>query len=180
MIDSFLEVYLKKSVVMIYLSAVLIFALSLPVGGAEYYQYTDKDGNLCFTDNKAEIPEDQLDQMKSYKSVKSVKKVDSLRNKQKAEEVVGGRTIPNGNTWDGTLRSKAVELEKEQKRLDITYRDLIKKKIELQEKTLNNMPENKKNAYKKKIIELNRQIQNYRKERQEFENKIGLFKNALN
>lgn len=171
---------MKRSVAVVFLAAVLAFAFFLPVWGAEYYQYTDKDGNLCFTDNKAEIPEDQLDQITSYKSVKTVKKADSLRNKQKDEGVAAGRIMPNSSTWDGNLKSRAVELEKEQKRLDRKYKDLIRKKIELQEKSLTNMPEDQKKAYKNKIIELNRQIRDYRKERKEFENKTGLFKNAIN
>lgn len=152
-----------------------LFLCAVPFSvSAEYYQYTDENGNLCFTDNKAEIPEKQLKKIKAYPSVKSDKPENySEAGRREQTQRMGAY---NGNTWDNRFKTAKQELEKEHKRLSREYERLEKKRKQLRNLTSKkgNNEESQK-AYKDKANILKDKFKQYRRDLAEYKAKIEEF-----
>jgi hypothetical protein len=52
-------------------AVVLLFIQANSVFAGEFYEYTDKDGNLIFTDDFDKVPKEKQAEIKTYQSVKS-------------------------------------------------------------------------------------------------------------
>jgi len=162
----------------IYILCIILLCIGLYTkGNAEYYQYTDKDGNLCFTDNKAEIPKNRLDQAKSFPSLKSGNSVDTSSNKEFAASK--SDLQPDDTTWNGKMKSAGLELERMHKELSENYNDLEKRKKKLESRSKEDMTEYEKKAFENSLINLNRKIKAYHKKRKHFNAEIEAFNKKL-
>jgi hypothetical protein len=81
-----------KPIRIIYACSILliVFAFISMPALAEYYQYTDKNGNISFTDNISDVPPDQRTNAKSFKSVQKTQysNVDNQSNNLKEDKIV--------------------------------------------------------------------------------------------
>jgi hypothetical protein len=159
-----------------FFSLMLCIAMVIPVS-AEYYQYRDKDGNLHFTDNKAEIPEEALDRAKSFDSADKDKSVSPSEREHKKDSEQA--TMPDPNTWDGKIRIEADELDREKEKLDQTFRRLQEEKAALQKQNPNQMTTEERSAYKDRLHDLNERITRYHQKQKQFEEKVDKFNDQL-
>lgn len=151
-------------------SLMLFMVLLLAAGApAEYYQYTDEDGNLHFTDDMTNVPEDKMPEATSFESTNK-RPARSSRDGDNA----GAYTKPKASpyTWDGRLRIKVKDLDKEKAELDRTFSELQKQKAELRQKDPEKMSPAERRDYNARIRELNERIKRYDKQREAFEEKV--------
>lgn len=153
----------------------LLFLCAAPFSlSAEYYQYTDENGNLCFTDNKAEIPEKQRDKVKEHHSVKSDNPENYSETRRREQTQTTGAY--DGNTWDRRFQTAKQELEKEHERLSREYERLEQKRNQLRDmasKKGNNQKGRK--AYKDKANALKDEFKQYRRDLAEYKAKLEKF-----
>ncbi|MDZ7833278.1 MAG: DUF4124 domain-containing protein [Desulfobacterales bacterium] len=158
----------------IVLYAVLVCILFPGVTLSEYYQYTDKDGNLHFTDDKAQVPESQRGEIDKFESIEK-KPTPSSINARKRSSGSGDRaTAPDPNTWDGGLQMRAEQLDAEKEALDKKFEALQKEKAELLgRQSTENMDADSRGAHKARIQELNERIKQYERSCEEFQEKVN-------
>jgi hypothetical protein len=126
---------------------------------AEFYKYRDANGVLRFTDNLAEVPENQRQNIQEYQEAVTpeatggpVEKVQTLDLNARADQLNAERDL---------LAKEYAELEKERENLDKTTRD----------------PQNDADfeAYKTQVDSYNNRIKAYEEKRKLFQTKVDAF-----
>lgn len=140
---------------------------------AEFYQYTDKNGNLRFTDNIGDIPAAQRPGVKRYKELKP----DVLPDKNLTPDVTGAHDKQAGQSAKGTVSidRKAAALSKEKADLDQQFAALRAEKEALSKRPGKDAAPDAVKAYTKKVEELNKRIKVYEQKRAAFGKKVGAF-----
>ncbi len=78
-----MDIYKNKIALMLLLMLVLVFAVSSS-GFADYYKYTDENGEVSYTDDLSKVPVDQRENIKTYESSDTVKgKTTTTQSKDK-------------------------------------------------------------------------------------------------
>jgi hypothetical protein len=108
---------------------VMVLWLVSPPAYGEYYQYTDTNGVLRFTDDLASVPPEQRPDVKTLQSVKSdpvqpaaAAPVTGNQSPGTAPSIDG--TTPQTGAWNAKIASQANELDRLQVELNKAYRDL--------------------------------------------------------
>lgn len=165
--------------------ALLISLMSAPVC-AEFYRYKDKDGVLRYTDNLAEVPEDQ--QPATYKEMadflppegqqkeSSSESASGQEKKSTVEEKTEAAPETAGEESDPpALREEEKQFAEKRAELEKEYAGLVtERKTLAKEKDTTNSTESRK-AYNGKVIKLNEKIEAYEKKRDEFQKEIEAF-----
>jgi len=158
------------------LYAVLVCILFPGVTLSEYYQYTDKDGNLRFTDDKGQIPESQRGEIDKFESIEEKPTTSSINARKRSSGSGDRQTAPDPNTWDGSLQMRAEQLDNEKEALDKRFEALQKEKAELLgRQSAENMDSDSRDALKVRIQELNERIKQYERSCEEFQEKVSQF-----
>lgn len=147
----------------------------------EYYQYTDPNGVLRFTDDLASVPPDQRPDIKTHQSVKS----DSVQ--PKTGEAATGKTSPHkgssekgaspsATSWKGRNAQKKLELDQMQADLKKTFKALQAERSALES---NAPPEGasfkQKVTYTNKVEALNAKIARYEEQLDVFNEKVNAY-----
>lgn len=151
----------------------LIISCVLPVSvSADYYQYTDKNGNVSFTDNLSDVPESQREKIKPFSTLDNKEK--SKADLPADKEIEKNDKVYNNDT-DGVsdeLDRVAGKLEKKKQELNQKQQRLNERQYQLKQKALENMTEGERETHRKKIKALNQEIDQYRKQRNLFKEKV--------
>jgi hypothetical protein len=166
---------------------------------AEYYQYRDQNGVLRFTDNLADVPEDQRQQIKSYTESETfvMTEEESLENLQDTsvqeetgEDMEGAyQSEENGEDMDDADQSEETEtgrddslaqlkkLNQMKAALDEEFAELMEEKqVLLQYKdSKKNMSIKEAKAYQKKVTLLNQRITDFEERRQAYKKEADAF-----
>lgn len=159
------------------LLAGILVLLTSPVWG-EYYQYTDENGVLRYTDNIAAIPPDQRPKVKIYESVKSspVQEKSDVRATARAGASLTPASadqdiIPDAaGRWTDRLarQAEAAEgLDRIQADLNQTFMSLQNEKMALEAKATTTAS----GDYQKQVDALNAKIARYESQLLEFREK---------
>lgn len=163
----------KMKTLWIFFSVVCLTAI-MPTGvSAKIYQYLDKDGNKVFTENIADIPENQLDKIKTFDSVES----NTTRTQQAISHKTGSKEMvaPDSDTWNGKIQLTAQQIEQKQEALRKINQDLTSEKKSLEETLVMDLSQEEKKEYKNRIISLNEKIQQYQQQVEALKSEIVLF-----
>ncbi|MDO9265208.1 MAG: DUF4124 domain-containing protein [Desulfosalsimonadaceae bacterium] len=168
------------------LAVAAVFLLSTGASG-EYYQYTDKDGTVRFTDDPSMIPEDQGPEVTKFESIKTEPQPDMTGEEsvQTDEEGEGTEAAEEAEKvgeaeeteTDVTKSSMAVNREKEDELNDLRGELRIAfDALEAEKKALGPPPPRNartvvRKEYNNKVMELNRKIDDYDKRKKEFDEK---------
>ncbi len=166
---------------------------------AEYYQYRDQNGVLRFTDNLADVPEDQRQQIKSYteSEVFVMTEEESLEylqdtsvQEETGEDMEGAyQSEENGEDMDDADQSEETEtgrddslaqlkkLNQMKAALDEEFAELMEEKqVLLQYKdSKKNMSIKEAKAYQKKVTLLNQRITDFEERRQTYKKEADAF-----
>jgi hypothetical protein len=162
------------------LLTVVVVLLATPAY-CEYYQYTDSNGVLRFTDNFANVPQDQRPEVKTHQSVESqpVKKTTDSAVKEKASRSTGAletETEPSGGTWQGRNSQKEQELDQMQADLKATFAALQAERSALEAKApAKGATFEEKVAYTEKVEALNAKIAGYEEQLGAFNEKVNAY-----
>ena len=156
----------------------LIALLLIPtLSHAEFYKYRDASGVLRFTDNLAEVPEEQRPKVQSYKEPDDYLTPEQKAAKLKAEEEPSG-IASTGQKTAGIENAQAVRmgLNKKKMALDEEYGELMKTKEALMAGENDAMKtEDGARAHREKITRLNLRIVDFEKRRKAFEKEVDAF-----
>ncbi len=162
------------------LLAGVVVLLAIPVW-CEYYQYTDKNGALRFTDDLAAVPQDQRPDVKTYESVKSrpVQAATGTRVEEKGTVFLSpakNATPSLTGTWKEKISRQADELDLMQAELNQTFVALRNERNALEAKApAAGVPLEVSNAYQKQVDTLNANIERYEKQHAEYKEKVKAF-----
>lgn len=154
----------------------------------EYYQYTDKDGTVRFTDDASMIPEEKQIDVKTFESIQSPEPEEERVEEEPApgEESMEETTDAASNETledaaDETATTKGVD-QKEEDELNAMREELHKTFAELEAEKAAIGPPPPKSAksgvkadYTYRITELNRKIDDYQALSEEFDKKVKAF-----
>jgi len=166
---------------------------------AEYYQYRDQNGVLRFTDNLADVPEDQRQQIMSYTESETfvMTEEESLEylqdtsvQEETGEDMEGAyQSEENGEDMDDADQSEETEtgrddslaqlkkLNQMKAALDEEFAELMEEKqVLLQYKdSKKNMSIKEAKAYQKKVTLLNQRITDFEERRQAYKKEADAF-----
>jgi len=136
-------------------------------GSAEFYRYYDENGILRFTDNMAEVPEDQRPKVKRYEeereSPPAVQRTPEARTGQQQQ-------LRDGST--GAVKkpeiTSADDLTGVRDRLDEDFEELERRRTELRAERDTLTTPGEVRAYQEKVRALNEDIKLFDQRRQEF------------
>ncbi|MBF0257948.1 MAG: DUF4124 domain-containing protein [Desulfamplus sp.] len=156
--------------------ALSFFALFTTFSHSEYYQYTDANGKLRFTDDISNVPKSQREDIKKFKSVKTYSPQQSDTELQtESSNASSSSTKTNANEQSVGKESQAadVEIGDMHKRLNQLYTELEKERLGLEAQ----IPEkgatpNERVEYSAKVEALNARVKEYEKELTIFNEKM--------
>jgi hypothetical protein len=147
---------------------------------AEYYKYRDQNGMLRYTDNLADIPEDQRPKMETRSSTEDYfptqepaetepedKKVQEFNKKMEDQRQATGREMQSG--------SAGVNLQRIKNSLDREYSELMKEKEELLKSRGKVRTEADGKDYSERVTELNKKNADFEARRQAFQKEAEAF-----
>lgn len=126
----------------------LIIFLCGPVS-AEFYKYTDQDGNVRFTDDLSKVPRDQRPNVTSYEESQSTSPIASPAEKPEPDQSASEQKSETDTSIDALykqIKNKQDDLEKE-------YKAILKEKARLE-------TEANKEKSVEETVEFNREIKN--------------------
>ena len=166
---------------------------------AEYYQYRDQNGVLRFTDNLADVPEDQREQIERYTESETFvitedESLESLQDtsvqEETGEDMEGAyQSEENGEDMDDADQSEETEtgrddnlaqlkkLNQMKAALDEEFAELMEEKqVLLQYKdSKKNISMKEAKAYQKKVTLLNQRITDFEERRQAYKKEADAF-----
>lgn len=161
--------------------AVMVLGVgSLPAYG-EFYQYTDSNGVMRFTDDFATVPSDQRPDVTTHESVKSapVQPAQHFQNTGKKSLTTmassGDASLQTG-TWHEKIDSQTKELDRIQTELSKTYQSLQAERQALAAKAPPaSASADARAAYRRQVDQLNKKIADYEAQYAEFRQKEKAF-----
>ena len=151
----------------------------------EYYQYTDPNGVLRFTDDLASVPPDQRPDVKTHQSVESQpsQRTTGGAVKKKASRSTAAAetgTEPTGATWQGRNSQKKQELDQMQADLKATFEALQSERSALEAKAPpKGATVEEKVAYTKKVEALNAKIVSYEETLNAYNEKVNAYNSQI-
>ena len=166
---------------------------------AEYYQYRDQNGVLRFTDNLADVPEDQRQQIESYTESEEFVKTeeesleylqDTSVQEETGEDMEGAdQSEETGEDMEGADQSEEAETGRDDNLAQLKKLNQMKAALDeefavlMEEKQiLLQYKESKKNlsmqearAYQKKVTLLNQRITDFEERRQAYKKEADAF-----
>jgi len=169
---------MKKTCII--LAVLSVVSLSFMPAGAEYYRYTDDNGNVCFTDNLGDVPKDQREVAKQYDSSGAQPDAGSADFDDSSGKTDPGQAQkPYSSKSPGSLQDKGKELAREKEALDRTHRKLVKQRNQLKNKSEKEMTEQERKEYSEKVSRYNEKTTDYQKRLDEFNKKVNKYNQSV-
>jgi len=149
-----------------------IFLLFTAFVSGEYYQYTDENGKLSFTDDISKIPKDQRTVVKKFKSVtQEIKIVDTVL--PPANSPITASSAISEKDEESIRQSKTAELKAIQDKLKEIRMSLENERIAVEAQAPI------KGAAKKEQIEYSLKVEALNTKITEYEKKLNVFNNQV-
>ena len=158
----------------------MIALLVTPTYG-EYYQFTDANGRLRFTDDIASVPQEQRPDVKTYESVKSSPDQPTSRmrangNGSRVSTPSSGGASNSAGTWKEKMSRQADELDRVQEELHKTFVDLQAERSALEAKAPHaGATRKERDAYRDRVDALNAKIERYEEQYAEYKEQEKAF-----
>jgi hypothetical protein len=168
-----------RRIIILFVFAVLMMASQ---GWSEYYQYKDDEGNLRFTDDPVNIPEDQRAEVKTFESVQRepapmMEETNSVPVLNQPEsEVPSSDGTTSSDAWEDRIVQSSEELDQTQEEIQRTAKSLHEEQEALKSQAPgDNASPSEKALYFEKVSVLNAKIDEYNKQREAFDQKVKTF-----
>lgn len=154
------------------LLSILFFS---PAGADYYYQYTDESGNIFFTDDPGNVPEERRSGMVEHRNIPSTSPASSEKPGQRPDSI-NQRAFTAGTTWDQNIKQLGASLDQERKALQSQYEDIVKKQQEIGEPPPSTASQSEMGRYEAEVEALNRKIDEYERRRKQFDAQVSEFR----
>jgi hypothetical protein len=140
---------------------------------AEYYKYIDKDGNVHYTDDLTNVPENQRTDINEYTGFQG-DPYDQQKDEQKSEkeqpvlEREHVKNVPDMNEFSEIKK----RLDQEKETLEEEYRALMEEKKEIAENKNKYRSKSRAKKYNKVILKFNEKIEDYERRKKAFNTKV--------
>lgn len=157
--------------------SLLLFSMS---ASAEYYRYLDKNGNVHYTDDLTNVPENQRTDINEYTGIQD-NAYDQEKDEQKAEqsqpiiEKEEGKNKPDINDFSEIKK----RLDQEKERLDEEYRALMEEKEEITTEKNKNRSKSQAKKYNQVILEFNDRIEDYERRKRLFNEEVEKYNSQV-
>lgn len=155
----------------------LMLLFAWPVNAQQYYyQYTDDNGHVHFTDDLGAVPEDKRSEIKQHRSVPSSTpnaQSDVVRERGSAFQQ---RESAATGSWEMNLRSETDSLERERAALKSRFEDIQSERNALGEPPPPSASRSEKERYEAQVKALNRKIDAYEKRRKAFDERVSQYR----
>jgi len=189
----FISKYFGKDNAMInckLLSCLIIIVLLFPLTiQAEFYKYVDAKGVSRFTDNLADIPENQREEIDHYKEAVSIPKAPASETEIGQAEIPSGKEPENIKKTQTKLSDQQIKQIKLfgnkilelQKLLNNEYQKLVadKKAIELKDQVSGPKKSDVIQQLKKQAEELNKRIEAYNRIKARYRDEIAKYNQKI-
>jgi len=181
---------IKKNLLICLFMVSLLMVATIPALG-EYYQYTDQNGNIRFTDDLYEVPEDQRANMQTHESVQTEKAVqsdsvfppvddDTFSDSPSMTDTADKSEQSSAKTFEQELKLDAETLDQRQSDLSRTFKSLeAEKKAIEDQKPPKGASSRVMGPYVDKVEALNAKIEKYERQREEFDKKVRAFNSRV-
>ena len=164
------------------LAGLVVFWVAPAFG--EYYQYTDPNGVLRFTDDLASVPPDQRPDVKTHQSIESQPAQQTtgsaVKKKASRSTAAAKETEPSGGTWQGRNSQKKQALDQMQADLKATFAALQAERSALEAKApVKGATFEEKVAYTDKVEALNAKIASYEEQLDAFNEKVNAYNSQV-
>ncbi len=156
---------------------VLLLALlfTVPAGGEYYYQYTDDNGNVHFTDDPGTVPEGKRSAMKRHRNAPITVPDKNHSAMREHESAFHQRTISD-SAWEMNLRREVNSLAQERIALERQFKEIISEKEALGPPPPETASQSEIRQYGEQVEALNRRIDEYEGKRKQFDEKVSGFR----
>lgn len=157
--------------------AVFVIMLFPMMAYAGYYQYKGADGTVHYTDNIANVPQDQLPNVKHYKDAEPSPPPDMETQPAAPADVTQNPAskTPSSNATASELKARAEELEQERADLNKTFEQLMADRKNLGPRPGRGAPLGEVQAYDKKADSLRQRMAEYTARRNAYQKKVDAF-----
>lgn len=163
---------------------IVLILTALPgLASAEFYRYVDKEGNVRFTDNLANVPVDQRSKVDEYDhashQLRPEEKTEIRREEGYHEETVKQLQEPplrkeplaeegEENTVDQRLKETGAKLQEE-------YQALMEEREKLEKAATTRLSPSVRKALVKKITDFNTRIKDYENRREVYNKEVEAY-----
>jgi DNA repair exonuclease SbcCD ATPase subunit len=149
----------------------LVFMVFASAASAEFYKYYDKKGNVHFTDDYNQVPEDQRNNVEGYEEYRRESE-ESTTSDQDPERQRVGTNRSGGDNGNG---GKEVDFDSELKILDQRkaelareYENLMQENAQLTELKQSVKTKADADSYNERVQNLNQNLKEHDRKRKEF------------
>lgn len=150
---------------------------------AEFYKYTDEDGNIRFTDDINQVPAEQRSKIRSYEESQSEEPSEQGKKPENSEQSESQSNFPDlseDNAAEGSLEELKSRIDQIKEELDQEYAALMKEKEQLAEERKKAKDNAQIENYNKKIESYNKRGENFMKKQKERDALIQDFNARIN
>ena len=157
--------------------SLLLFSMS---ASAEYYRYLDENGNVHYTDDLTNVPENQRTDINEYSGFQD-DGYSQEKDEQKAEEsqpLIEKKEEKNKPDRDDFSEIKK-RLDQEKEKLDEEYRALMEEKKEIAIEKNKYRSKSQAKKYNKVILEFNEKIEDYERRKKLFNEEVEKYNSRV-
>jgi hypothetical protein len=136
---------------------------------AEYYRYIDKDGNVHYTDDLTNVPENQRTDIHEYTGFQD-DPYDPQKGEEKSEKAqpLFEKEQKKNETDMNDFSEAKKRLDQEKEKLEEEYRALMEEKKEIAKNKNKYRSKSRAKKYNKVILNFNEKIEDYERRKKAF------------
>jgi len=145
----------------------LLFSVSV---SAEFYKYVDENGNIRFTDDINQVPQDQRAKIRSYEesiSVEAPEQEAVQENQETSEQQANFPDLSEDDEAEESLADTKARIDTINSEIDREYQELLKEKEQLAEDRKNAKTREEVEKYNEKVERFNVRGQDFMKKQKE-------------
>ena len=157
-----------------------IFFMCLPVF-ADFYRYVDEKGNVRFTDDLTQVPENQRSQIPNYTEFREGPEKDGEREpdasaeQQNQVEEPAGESVPEEQPEQSDLTAVKMRLDQTKQALDSEFEALMQEREILEKQRLEIQNQEEYDKISEEITTLNGKIAAYENKRAAFNTEVQAY-----
>jgi hypothetical protein len=160
----------------------LLFSIN---ASAEFYKYTDEEGNIRFTDDINQVPAEQRAKIQSYVESQSPQASEqevtseSKENPEQSDQQANFPDLSEDDEGKESIKDAKSRIDTIKQEIDQEYEVLIKEKQKLAKDKMQAKSRQQIIEYNKRVENLNKRVEAYEKKGQDYEAQVEAYNQRL-